>query len=40
MKNGTFDLKLKFEGTRIVDQKVDGIKKLRNIFEDLERKFE
>ena len=38
-KKGIFDIKVKFNGERIVDQDVNTIKEVGNIFEDVKRKF-
>lgn len=39
MKKGPFDVKIKFEDVRIVDQKVNTVKEMDNIFEDVKKKF-
>ena len=39
MRPGPFDIRIKFNGAKIVDQKVNTSEEMGNIFEDVKKKF-
>ncbi len=39
IRKGVFDIRIKFNGDRIVDQDVNSLKEMDNIYKDVKKKF-